>query len=88
MTVNGEAAPVSFVSNTQINFLLPADIVPGPVRIETTNNGRSSAFVSTTALLTAPSFLLFGTNATNGHLYLRRPTLTTLRSDLPAYSAV
>lgn len=69
VTVNGEAAPVSFVSNTQINFLVPADIVPGPVRIETTNNGLSSAFVSTTALLTAPSFLLFGTNATNGHLY-------------------
>ncbi|MGB9456344.1 MAG: TIGR03118 family protein [Bryobacteraceae bacterium] len=69
VTVNGEAAPVSFVSNTQINFLVPADIPPGPVRIQTTNNGLTSAFVSTNALLTAPSFLLLGTNATNGHLY-------------------
>src|ERR1035438_5236684 len=33
VTVNGEAAPVSFVSNTQINFLVPADIVPGTVRV-------------------------------------------------------
>jgi uncharacterized protein (TIGR03118 family) len=70
VTVNSEAAPVSFVSNTQINFLVPADIVPGAVKIETTNNGLSSAFVSTTALLTAPSFFLIGTNATNGHLYV------------------
>jgi uncharacterized protein (TIGR03437 family) len=70
VTVNGEAAPVSFVSNTQINFLVPADIVPGTVRIETTNNGLDSALVSTTALLTAPSFFLIGTNATNGHLYV------------------
>jgi uncharacterized protein (TIGR03118 family) len=68
--VNNEAAPVSFVSNTQINFLVPADIQPGPVLVQTTNNGLSSAYVSTTALLTAPSFFSIGTNATNGHLYV------------------
>ncbi len=70
VTVNGEAAPVSFVSNMQINFLVPADIAPGQVRIQTTNNGLTSAIVTTTALLTAPSFFLIGTNATNGHLYV------------------
>jgi uncharacterized protein (TIGR03118 family) len=70
VTVNGEAAPVSFVSNTQINFLVPTDIAPGPVQIQTTNNGLTSAIVSTTALLTAPSFFLIGTNATNGHTYV------------------
>jgi len=70
VTVNGEAAPVSFVSNTQINFLVPADIVPGPVKIVTTNNGLSGAAVSTTALLTAPAFFEIGANATNGHLYV------------------
>ncbi len=70
VTVNGEAAPVSFVSNVQINFLVPADIVPGPVRIRTTNNGLTSAAVSTTALLTAPSFFTIGSNATNGHIYV------------------
>jgi uncharacterized protein (TIGR03118 family) len=70
VTVNGEAAPVSFVSNMQINFLVPADIAPGQVRIQSTNNGLNSALVTTTALLTAPSFFSIGTNATNGHLYV------------------
>jgi len=70
VTVNNEAAPVSFVSNTQINFLVPADILPGPVLIRTTNNGLSSAFVSTNALLTAPSFFTIGTSAATGHLYV------------------
>ena len=70
VTVNSEAAPVSFVSNVQINFLVPTDIVPGTVKIEATNNGLSSAIVSTTAFATAPSFFLLGSNATNGHLYV------------------
>jgi uncharacterized protein (TIGR03118 family) len=69
VTVNGEAAPVSFVSNMQINFLVPSDISPGPVKIEATNNGLSSAFVSTNVLLTAPSFFTIGVNSANGHLY-------------------
>lgn len=68
VTVNGEAAPVSFVSNMQVNFLVPADIVPGPVTIETTNNGLTSALVSTTALFTAPSFFTIG--AAGGHNYI------------------
>ncbi len=70
VTVNGEAAPVSFVSNMQVNFLVPADIPPGPVMIRSTNNGLSSAFVTTTAQLTAPSFFTIGTNATNAHVYV------------------
>jgi uncharacterized protein (TIGR03437 family) len=70
VTVNGEAAPISYVSNMQINFLVPTDIAPGPVMIRTTDNGLSSAFVSTNALLTAPSFFEIGTNSTNGHIYV------------------
>jgi len=70
VTVNGEAAPISFVSNMQINFLMPADIAPGPVMISTTNNGLTSAFVSATAWPTAPSFFQIGTNSTNGHIYV------------------
>ncbi|MGA2591262.1 MAG: TIGR03118 family protein [Bryobacteraceae bacterium] len=70
VTVNGEAAPVSFVSNTQINFLMPADIDPGPVQIQTTNNGLTGAAVSATAQAVAPSFFTIGTNTTNGHIYI------------------
>ena len=70
VSVNGEGAPVSFVSNMQINFLVPADIPPGPVLIRTTNNGLTSAFVSTNALLTAPAFFTIGTSAASGHTYV------------------
>ena len=33
MTVNGEPAFVSYISPTQINFLVPVDVDPGPVEI-------------------------------------------------------
>ena len=70
VTVNGEAAPVSFVSNMQINFLVPADVTPGPVQIVTTNNGLTSASVTTNAQLTAPSFFTIGTNTAGGYSYV------------------
>jgi len=70
VTVNGEAAPVNFVSNTQINFLVPADILPGTVQIQTTNNGLTSATVSVPADLVAPAFFTIGTNAANGNAYV------------------
>jgi uncharacterized protein (TIGR03118 family) len=70
VTVNGEAAPVDFVSNTQINFLVPADIQPGPAQIKTTNNGLTSAAVSVPADLIAPAFFTIGTNATTGNVYV------------------
>ena len=33
VTVNGKPAPVSYVSPTQINALIPADVIPGPGKI-------------------------------------------------------
>ena len=69
VTVNGEAAPISFVSNTQINFLVPADIGPGPVQIQTTNNGLTSATVTANAQVTAPAFFTVGTSST-GYSYI------------------
>jgi len=70
VTVNGEAAPVNYVSNTQINFLVPADIQPGTAQIQTTNNGLTSAAVSVPADLVAPAFFNIGTNAANGNVYV------------------
>ncbi len=70
VTVNGEAAPVSFVSNTQINFLVPADIQPGTAKVQTTNNGITSAVVSGFHDLTAPAFFSIGKNAANGNAYV------------------
>jgi uncharacterized protein (TIGR03437 family) len=70
VTVNGEAASVNFVSNTQINFLVPADIQPGTAQIQVTANGLTSATVSAPSVLLAPAFFRIGTNATNGNAYV------------------
>jgi len=67
VTVNGEAAPVSFVGNTQINVLVPADLQPGPTaQIQVTNNGLASATITVNVAPMTPSFFIIGTNATTG----------------------
>src|ERR1700691_1678194 len=38
VTLNGTAVSVSFVSNTQVNFLVPSTVSTGPAQIQTTNN--------------------------------------------------
>ncbi len=68
VTVNGEAAPVSFVSNSQINFLVPADVQVGTAQIVTTNNGLTSAAVAATVNTIAPSFFTIGT--ANGNNFI------------------
>jgi uncharacterized protein (TIGR03437 family) len=56
VTINREPAFVSYISPTQINFLVPADLDPGPVEIRTANNGLISAPVSATLVNAAPAF--------------------------------
>jgi uncharacterized protein (TIGR03118 family) len=64
VTVNGEAAPVSSVGNTLLVFLVPADIVPGgTAKIQTTNNGLTSAAVTVPVAGLSPAFLPLGTAA-------------------------
>ncbi|HEX4138264.1 MAG TPA: TIGR03118 family protein [Bryobacteraceae bacterium] len=70
VTINGEAAPVSYVSNTQINFLVPADIQPGTAQIQTTNNGLTSATIPVPVQIIAPAFFTLGTNTANGDVYI------------------
>jgi uncharacterized protein (TIGR03118 family) len=70
VTVNSEAAPVSFVSNQQINFLVPADIQPGAAQIVVTSNGLTSATVQATAAPMAPALFPLGTVAATGHTYV------------------
>ena len=59
VTINGEPGFVSYISPTQINFLAPADIAPGPVEIVTANNGLASVPVSATLANAAPAFFYF-----------------------------
>lgn len=71
VTVNGEPAPLGFVSAMQINFLVPADIQPGATaKIQVTNNGLPGATVSVPVNTIAPAFFTIGTNAASGNAYI------------------
>lgn len=56
VTVNGEPAYVAYISPTQINFMMPTDLAPGPVELTVTNNGLNSMPVPATLANAAPSF--------------------------------
>ncbi len=70
VTINGTAVPVSFVSNTQVNFLVPATVSTGTAQIQTTNNGLASAAVTLNVDPLAPAFFTLGANATSGNIYV------------------
>jgi uncharacterized protein (TIGR03118 family) len=63
VTVNGEPGFVSYISPTQINFLVPADLAPGPVEIVTASNGLKSAPIPATLANAAPAFFYFSPGA-------------------------
>jgi len=67
VTVNGAAVPVSLVSNTQVNFLVPSTLSPGTAQIQITNNGLTSAAVAVNVDPLAPAFFTLGTNAKSGN---------------------
>src|SRR5262249_11533754 len=68
-TVNGEAAPVNYVSNTQVNFLVPGDIQPGTAQIVVTNNGLASATVSAPVNFVAPAFFSLGSKSGTAYVF-------------------
>jgi uncharacterized protein (TIGR03118 family) len=70
VTINGTAVPVSFVSNTQVNFLVPATLSLGTAQIQTTNNGLTSAAVTVNVDPLAPAFFTSGVNAASGNIYI------------------
>jgi len=70
VTVNGEPGYISFISPSQINFLTPTDLAPGPVQIQVTNNGLVSTTVSATAQSSAPAFFTIGAVNTAGNSYI------------------
>ncbi|HUJ51764.1 MAG TPA: TIGR03118 family protein [Bryobacteraceae bacterium] len=70
VTVNGEPAYVAYISPSQINFLAPADLAPGPVQVQVTNNGLTSAMVAGTALSSAPAFFTIGATNSAGNSYI------------------
>jgi uncharacterized protein (TIGR03118 family) len=88
VTVNGEAAYVSYVNPSQVNFLTPTDIAPGPAQIQITNNGEVSAEVAVTSLSAAPGFFWLTGNkyilATHANGSLIGPTTLISGATTPA----
>jgi len=70
VTVNGTPAFVSFISPTQINFLVPSNISAGSATVQVTNNGLTSATQTVTLQPIAPAFFAIGTNSTSGNQYI------------------
>jgi uncharacterized protein (TIGR03118 family) len=62
VTVNGEAAPVSYIGPSQIDFLVPANAAVGQAQVQVNNNGQISAAASANLLATAPAFFWFTGN--------------------------
>jgi uncharacterized protein (TIGR03437 family) len=60
VTLNGAPAYVFYISPTQIDFLSPSSIPPGPVQVVTTNNGLTSSSATAQLQFYAPAFFLFG----------------------------
>ncbi len=69
VTVNGEAAPISFLGNSQVNVLIPADIQPGTAQVQL-KGALNGPTVSVNVESMAPAFFTIGTNATTGAKYV------------------
>jgi uncharacterized protein (TIGR03118 family) len=70
VTINGSAVPVSFVSNTQVNFLVPPNLPMGTAQIQTTNNGLTSTPLTVNVNLLAPGFFTLGAFTSGGNGYI------------------
>lgn len=62
ITVNGRPAPISFVSPTQVNFLIPYEIVQPYATIQLTSNGVAANPVTLYTSLSAPGVFTLTSN--------------------------
>lgn len=67
--VNGEPGYVSFISPSQINFLTPADLAPGPAQIQVTNNELATDILGTVQS-SAPALFTIGATNSAGNSYI------------------
>lgn len=59
VTMNGENAYVYYISPIQVNVLTPADLKSGPVQVQVTSGGTTSAAFTAQAQPLSPSFFVF-----------------------------
>ncbi|SRR5579884_98028 len=60
--INGKPAYVGFISPGQLNVLTPLDATLGPVPVQVTNNGLTSATATVSLQPTAPAFFMYKNN--------------------------
>jgi uncharacterized protein (TIGR03437 family) len=60
VTVDGKPAYVYYISPTQINVLAPADAAQGPVQVQVTYAGQTSAVMSAVESTFSPALFMFG----------------------------
>ena len=65
--VNGEAAPVYYVSATQINFQIPYDTTPGQAIVHVDVNGQRGNLVSVQVAPAVPRLLAFTSGSLAGY---------------------
>lgn len=58
-TVNGKSAFVYYISPTQVNILTPPDAMSGPVAVQVTTDGSTSASFTAQAQALSPAFFVF-----------------------------
>jgi uncharacterized protein (TIGR03437 family) len=69
VTMNGEKTYVYYISPTQLNILTPPDLAPGPVLVQATANGRTSAaFLVESQTLSTSFFAFDGTHVVAQHV--------------------
>src|SRR5215471_16569651 len=83
VTINGEAAPLLFVSPTLVNALVPADIPVGAASVVVTVGGSSTN--SAAVLITPVAPALFTTSATGrGNVAAQHLDYSNVTHDAPA----
>lgn len=68
--INQEPAYIEFVSPSQLNILVPADLPAAAVQVELTNNGLSGPMITATLQPTAPAFFTIGATNAAGNSYI------------------
>jgi len=62
VTINGKNAAVYYVSPTQLNVQAPTDTTIGPVSVQVTRDGATSAVIQANYVAAAPGFFVFSAN--------------------------
>jgi uncharacterized protein (TIGR03437 family) len=65
VTIDGKNAAVYYVSPTQLNVLAPSDTAIGPVNVQVTRDGATSAVIEANYIAAAPGFFTFAANGRN-----------------------